>query len=164
MSNLWNINISNLTQEDKNQVLEQYKLYVEMADRISSRRDNANSFFLGVNSFLTGLISYFIDKGNVIEGHLSATIILIVLLVECFIWYRLIISYKQLNTAKFQVVGELEEALPSSPYHKAEWKDYLKEGKVRSIYWPLSHVESKIPMLFSVLYILIFVTKQFCLK
>ncbi len=43
-------------------LLEQYKLYVEMADRISERRANANSFFFTVITALisiTGLISGF---------------------------------------------------------------------------------------------------------
>ena len=35
--------------------LEQYKLYVEMADRISSRRQNANSFFLSINTAIVAL-------------------------------------------------------------------------------------------------------------
>ena len=33
----------------KEHLLEQYKLYVEMADRISGRRQTANSFFLSIN-------------------------------------------------------------------------------------------------------------------
>src|SRR5256885_4461010 len=38
--------------------LEQYKLYVEMADRISSRRLTANSFFLTINSAIIALGGY----------------------------------------------------------------------------------------------------------
>jgi hypothetical protein len=36
-------------------LLEQYKLYIEMADRISSRRQSANSFFLSLNTTLVAL-------------------------------------------------------------------------------------------------------------
>ena len=38
--------------------LEQYKLYVEMADRISARRQTANSFFLSVNTAIVALLGY----------------------------------------------------------------------------------------------------------
>jgi hypothetical protein len=38
--------------------IEQYKLYLEMADRISSRRQSANSFFLTLNTALVALVSY----------------------------------------------------------------------------------------------------------
>ena len=36
--------------EYQNHLLEQYKLYVQMADKISERRQSANSFFLTVNT------------------------------------------------------------------------------------------------------------------
>ena len=42
----------------KAHLLEQYKLYVEMADRISARRQTANSFFLSINTAIIALISY----------------------------------------------------------------------------------------------------------
>jgi hypothetical protein len=49
-------------------VLEQYKLYVEMADRLSARRALANTFFLTVNTaVLIGLASKIL---NVIEFSL----------------------------------------------------------------------------------------------
>ncbi len=37
---------------------EQYKLFVEMTDRISSRRQSANSFFLSVNTAVIAIIGY----------------------------------------------------------------------------------------------------------
>ena len=57
-------------------VLDQYKLYVEMADRISSRRLTANSFFLSLNSILIAFLSYVNFVGqkeielNLIKFHL----------------------------------------------------------------------------------------------
>ena len=39
-------------------LLEQYKLYVEMADRISSRRQISNSFFLSINTAIVALMGY----------------------------------------------------------------------------------------------------------
>ena len=38
-------------------VLEQYKLYVEMADRISARRGLTNTFFLTLNTTVVGLVA-----------------------------------------------------------------------------------------------------------
>ena len=43
---------------DKGILLEQYKLYVEMADRISQRRQSANNYFLSVNILLFSIMSY----------------------------------------------------------------------------------------------------------
>lgn len=39
-------------------LLEQYKLYVGMADKISERRQSANSYFLSLNTALLGFVGY----------------------------------------------------------------------------------------------------------
>lgn len=52
------------------------------------------------------------------------------------------------------MVGEIETRLPASPYRKAEWETLLKEGRDRKVYWPLTHVEAKIPWIFAAAYLL----------
>lgn len=154
---LWNsgVTLKNDYQSDeqyREHILEQYKLYVEMADRISNRRDVANAFFLTLNGLIFGAIGVMIDKGFQFEPKWTIFFPLAVLLLGCFFWWRLILSYKQLNGAKWAIVGEFETRLPASPYGKAEWKNALKEGKDRKVYWPLTHLESWIPWLFFVGY------------
>ena len=41
-------------------IMEQYRLYVEMADRVSQRRALANSFFLTLNTAIFALIGVFL--------------------------------------------------------------------------------------------------------
>lgn len=135
-------------------ILEQYKLYVEMADRISSRRDIANTFFLTLNGVALGSAGVLIEKGYSLSEKWALIFPLLVLLLGCFFWNRLINSFKQLNGVKFYIVGELETRLPASPYRKAEWEGLLKEGKDRKVYWPLTHVEAKIPWIFAAAYLL----------
>lgn len=67
----------------------------------------------------------------------------------------MILSYRQLNKAKFEVVGEYERRLPSSPFWNAEWA-LLGEGKNFGKYIPLSIVEQIVPIAFAALYLLIF--------
>jgi hypothetical protein len=43
-------------------LLDQYKLYVEMADRISQRRTSANTYFLSVNSAILAFAGYLTSK------------------------------------------------------------------------------------------------------
>ncbi len=146
--NLWNpaVSPSNYTEpEDKYRtaILEQYKIYVEMADRISARRALTNTFFLTLNTAVFTVIGVFLQT----SPHAATWLLLfplIALLGQCTAWYYLLRSYRQLNTAKYQVIGELEEHLPASPYWRAEWTA-LGEGKDRSKYWPLSHVEQWLP-------------------
>ena len=44
-------------------LIDQYKLYVEMADRVSSRRAAANTYFLSLNTAVVALVSY-LGTGN----------------------------------------------------------------------------------------------------
>ncbi|OBF63120.1 hypothetical protein A5753_13510 [Mycobacterium sp. 852002-51971_SCH5477799-a] len=132
-------------------LLEQYKLYVEMADRISARRGLTNSFFLTLNTGVVGLIATMFKGPTGVEAWWFA-IPLVAILGQCYAWFYLVRSYQLLNTAKYRVVGALEERLPASPFWRAEWWA-LGEGKDRSRYWPLSHIEQLIPVLFALTYI-----------
>jgi hypothetical protein len=132
-------------------LLEQYKLYVEMADRISARRGLTNSFFLTLN---TGIVGVFAAFKNVPTGAEAwwLGIPLVALVGECFAWFYLVRSYRLLNGAKYRVVGALEERLPASPFWRAEWWA-LGEGRDPTRYWPLSHIEQWVPVLFALTYI-----------
>ncbi len=136
-------------------VLEQYKLYVEMADRVSQRRALANTFFLSLNTAIFTLLGV-VWRGSPAGEPWWMLIPLVALLGECFAWYYVVRSYRQLNAAKYEVVGALEERLPASPYWRAEWWA-LGEGKDPRRYWPLSHIEQWIPALFAATYIAGFV-------
>lgn len=154
---LWNDSYaksSYSTEQYNEHTLEQYKIYLEMADRVSGRRDIANAFFLTLHGFCLGAAGSLIDKGYTTDPKWALIFPLSVLLLLCFFWWRLIVSYKQLNGAKFQIVGEFESRLPASPYKGAEWNNLLKSGKDRKAYWPLTHLESKIPWIFAVGYII----------
>ena len=64
----------------------------------------------------------------------------------------LVRSYRQLNTAKFKVIGALEERLPASAYWRAEWVA-LGEGEDWHKYLPLTPLEQWVPMLFALVYL-----------
>ena len=130
-------------------ILEQYKLYVEMADRISERRMSTNRFYMTLLSGLLIMISFVVNKDNI--NALAdqqfiiylATGILGVLV--CIIWYVNIRSYRQLNTAKFQVIHEMEERLSYSPY-KIEWEILGKAHDYKK-YFQLSRIEAYVPLI-----------------
>jgi len=132
-------------------VLEQYKMYVEMADRISARRGLTNTFFLTLNSAVFTAIGFFWAN----HPHAATWLLIfpaIVLIAECMAWFWLVRSYRQLNSGKYAVVGALEERLPASPYYRAEWKA-LGEGEDPARYWPITHLEQWIPILFAASYL-----------
>ncbi|HTD58390.1 MAG TPA: hypothetical protein VK672_05800 [Solirubrobacteraceae bacterium] len=132
-------------------ILEQYKLYVEMADRISARRALANTFFVTLNTAALTLIGA-LSKGY---SHVAVewlVIPLVILLTLCLAWFWLVRSYRQLNAGKYAVVGALERRLPASPYWSGEWSA-LGEGRDKARYWPLTHLEQWVPCVFAAAYL-----------
>ncbi len=132
-------------------LLKQYELYLAGAEKISDRRESANRYFYTLNS---GII---ISIGFLINSSLNSEFILVTLLFlgvlgltfSVIFWY-LINSYKQLNGAKFNVLYKMEKELPFQPY-KDEWIE-LGEGKDKSKYYPFSHIEKIIPIIFGIIY------------
>ncbi len=132
-------------------VLAQYQLYVEMADRASQRRGLTNTFFLSLNTAVFALMGVVLTRSPELDGY-ALVLPLVALLGQCGAWFYLVRSYRLLNSAKFEVVGALEERLPASPFWREEWRR-LGEGHDWRRYWPLSHIEAWIPVLFALTYL-----------
>ncbi len=131
----------------KSHILEMYKLYVEMADRISSRRQTANSFFLTINSAIIGFVGYI----KISEINEYNWIIEVAGIFLCYVWYRLVSSCKDLNSGKFKVIHEIEKELPLSPYD-AEW-EAIGRGKNPNLYLPFTNLELKTPLIFGLIHL-----------
>ncbi len=139
---------------DKSQIIEIYKIYLQMADKISDRRQSANSYFLTINTVIVGLISY-MSFGAIIKNfHPFYGLISIAGMLICYSWYRLIRSYKDLNSSKFKVVHEIEKQLPISPFDD-EW-EMLGRGKDKSKYLPFTKIEMRVPWIFFTLHAIVF--------
>lgn len=133
-------------------LFEQYKLYVEMADRVSARRMLANSFFVGVHTALIAAFTVLLKERILVPTALFILPLVAVLLM-CFVWWRIVFSYRQLNSGKFKVIHAFEQLLPTAPYD-AEWNS-LGKGENPALYKPLTHVENWVPLCFGLLYILL---------
>lgn len=141
------------THNDKwySHLLDQYKLYVEMADRISQRRATANTYFLSLNSAILAFVGYLsVKETGEYNWMLACGGIALSIL-----WRRLIISYTNLNTAKFKVIHNIEKRLPISPY-EAEWIA-MGEGKNPELYRPLTHIERGVPLVFIALHTIVLI-------
>jgi hypothetical protein len=130
--------------------VEQYKLYLEMLDKISERRQQANSFFLTVNTGVCAFIGYLFSKDTDVSFKNFFWFVPVAGILLSYFWYRLIKSYRDLNSAKFHVVHLMEQRLPLAPYH-AEWIA-LGEGKDRKVYVPFTHLEIWVPRSFMLMY------------
>jgi len=141
--------------EFKAHILDQYKLYVEMADRVSSRRVQIASFYTSILSALLALLSITNNK-ELFQGPQSFVLLTVSILglCLCFAWAANINSYKQLNSLKFKVIHEMETFLPF-PCYDREWK-ILKEDKNRRRYLRLTAVEQYTPIILSIPYFCLF--------
>lgn len=135
-------------------LMEQYRICLEMADRISARRGSANAFFLTFNTAIVGALGAFFGAFSHAVPDMVAVTMFIVAIAFCVAWAVLLRSYRNLNTAKFKVIGLLEEKLPASPLYAAEW-NALGAGKDWSKYIPLSLVEKILPTVFVIAYIVL---------
>lgn len=132
------------------ELLEQYKLYVEMADRVSSRRIQTNRFYISLLSGLLALLYVFAGRDTSSLLPIVTLAIGIIGLVLCGLWVVNLRSYRQLNRGKFQIIHEMEEHLPF-PCYKKEWDILSKTG-----YLQLTRVENGIPVVMALPYLLLF--------
>lgn len=132
-------------------LLQQYRLYVEMADKVSQRRHQTNSFFLTVNlALVTALSTLVTGDGSTVTGHGGVVIAAVAGVSFSYFWRRLVRSYRQLNTGKFEVIHLLESRLPARLYD-AEWVA-LGRGEDPGRYLQMTNVEEKVPLVFAGLY------------
>ncbi|MFA0960251.1 hypothetical protein AB9P05_00435 [Roseivirga sp. BDSF3-8] len=145
------------------QLLEQYKLYVELADRVSDRRIKTNQYFITLLSGLLVVLSFVLHKDQ--QATLSRYQPYIVFsvgllgIILCLVWQLNISSYRQLNSQKFQVIHDMEKHLPY-PLFAKEWQ-LLGEGKDRKKYLQLSRVEKLVPVILSLPFVVLFIYALF---
>ncbi|WP_157517731.1 hypothetical protein [Moritella sp. PE36] len=152
-----NIDAYDATNSYNAHLLEQYKIYLTSAENISNRRQTANSFFVTVNTALISLISY-LNLGVATSSKLYWVISLAGIAIS-YMWYRLVRSYKDLNSAKFKVIHEIEKSLPISPYD-AEWEAVGRGGDPK-LYLPFTHIEIYVPWVFVLLHFIVFVISSY---
>jgi hypothetical protein len=128
--------------------MEQYKINVEMSDRISARRSITNTFFLTLHSILIGILGLSLSRAPYVP-HIGLLLMpLLGLLFLCYAWWRLVQNYRHIAEAKAKVICELERRLPCNASLLTE-KTLSKHGKRFS---PRNRLEMFMPYLFAALY------------
>ena len=131
-------------------LLEQYRLYVEMADRIAARRHTANTFFLTSNTAFVSFIALTWAKDTGLSLRIALVFVAVAGAALCWTWYLLVRAYRDLSTGKFAVIHKIEERLPLRLY-EYEWQ-VLGEGKDPTKYRPFTHVEAVVPRILAGVY------------
>ena len=109
--------------DDYHQVfLQQYKDSVASTYTVSGWRNNANQYFLGINTVIVGGLAI----GNV-DSTLMAVLSSFAGVVICMAWMGAIGSYRTLNRAKFRVINVMEQQMPMAPF-EAEYHAYSNDS------------------------------------
>ena len=132
--------------------LEQFKVYAQTEQGVSDRRTLTNTFFLTVQSVLVSAFALGYQPGWHFQPRWLIIFPLAAALLMCYFWWRLVKSYRQLNAAKFKVIGEYEKRLPTAPFVETEWKGVLGEGKDPKLYTELTTLEKWLPVVFAALF------------
>lgn len=140
-------------QEYKNHLLSQYQLYIESVEKISDRRQNANNYFITINTVLISFLGILFQARLLESIPWVKSLVSVVGIIICGIFWFLLRSYKQLNTGKFKVIHEIEQKLPLGLFDY-EW-EVLKKGKNNKVYFPFSHIEMVIPWVFGAVYVVL---------
>lgn len=146
--------------ENKETLMEQYKIFVKTSEDLVKRKQSVNSFYVTLNSVIIGAIISVLCAVNdifkvIAPLYLSVMIAFIggIGLIICFSWFSLLNSYADLNASKMKIIATIEENLALNLF-ETEWSLVTKRlGKKK--YKSFSKKEKFVAILFSIIYILL---------
>lgn len=132
---------------ERTELLEIYKLHVELADRVSQRREGANRLYVSV---LAGMVTFLAVSIRFGVGDLPLDVLLclagIIGSLLSLSWFVVLCSYRQLNSGKFKALLDLETKLVY-PFFTTE-RELLQKR-----YRKLTVVETGLPFIFLALFV-----------
>ena len=115
--------------EDRQLLIEQYKIMVGSTEKVTDQRLKVNNLFFTVTS---SILSISLLLGKALEFSIMASVGMLALAILAFIvsffWEKLINSYGKLNEGKFKVIDTIENQLRTNMF-SYEWgilKDEIK--------------------------------------
>jgi hypothetical protein len=153
---------TNYETDHKDLLLEQYKMYVEMHDRISARRNQVNSFFISLLSGLLAIFSIASNQDQMVKFPLIGLVVGFLGSILCILWNFNIRAYRRLVERKIQIILEMEEFLPFYCYNK---ESHLREQDLtEKTYLRPTSIEQCVSFIFGIVYIVLMIYSLFDLK
>lgn len=143
-------------EENKEYLLEQYKVFSDTAEALVTRRQNMNSFYISANTALITVgatVFALSDEKNIISKLLIVLALSIPGIMLNVSWRRTLVSYFINNRGKMKILSLLEKQLPASLYD-AEWKA-MKNKYSKEKYVSFTDSEKKLPLIFAIFYLAI---------
>lgn len=141
------INIQN--SEDNELLLDQYRILMDTLYKINDLREKSNDFWVGMNSGLIGIFSYFRSTQFPLDVHHSLFLwtLLIIGFVLCYTWLSSILIVKKRIDILNCMLIEIERYLPAKLFTVFILKTGRTKGKNS-----LTLKESIVPVLFLIGY------------
>lgn len=114
-------------EEDRQLLLEQYKIMVSSTEKVTDQRMRVNNLFFTVTSSILS-ISFIVGKAFEfsVVGAIGMLALSFMALVVTFFWEKLVRSYGKLNTGKFTVINQIEKRLRTNMFEH-EWNILQKD-------------------------------------
>jgi hypothetical protein len=135
---------------------EEYKFFVESTQFLTERRQNAAQTYITVNTAIFTVLA-FLAKDAGFRGWTLVLVslpLIIVGLLVCLQWHRVITQYKSLIGWRYDQLMAMERAMPDSyQMYVKEWEDFYKpqQGKKR---FGFSRLEVGLPKMLFGLYLI----------
>lgn len=133
-----------ITEKDEkyyNSLIQQWEKCVDMANATSDKRINSNNAFITLNAALLTALQFTKGWQDVLISAVGIAV--------CVLWGKIIISYRELNKAKYDIIHAIERELPAMPLSD-EWIRITKRKK----YSGFSNIERFLPRLFIFLFLI----------
>lgn len=108
-------------EEDRQLLLEQYKIMVGSTEKVTDQRMRVNNLFFTVTSSILS-VSLLVGKSFEfsVVGAIGMLALSVMAFVVTFLWEKLVRSYGKLNTGKFIVIDQIEKLLRTNMFDH-EW-------------------------------------------
>ena len=142
-------------------LLDQYKMYVNLTDRINERIQQSQSFFLSINTFAVGALGYTTLEYGINGEHPDITIMLLVASVLATVfsvtWSISIVLHRKHRRRRFKVINLIEERLPLALFY-TETKLLESEGGLK-----LHFIHTRLETIAHILLVVVYLTLVFYL-
>lgn len=126
LENCWGY-LKKTYEEDRQLLLEQYKIMVGSTEKVTDQRMRVNNLFFTVTS---SILSISLVVGKAFEfsvvGAVGMLLLSLMAFLVTFLWEKLVRSYGKLNTGKFTVIDQIEKQLRTNMFEH-EWQVLKKD-------------------------------------
>ena len=149
--------------DNKDTLMEQYKMFVQTSEDLVSRKQSVNTFYVTLNSlFLSAIVSVICIGGdsllftdNSMLVYCISGFLAVIGIVICSSWVTLLNSYADLNASKMAIISCIEERLAVKLFD-TEWALLTRRIGKRK-YQSFTVKEISVAKIFLYLYILLII-------